>query len=354
MELARAAVEARLAACGQVAGPVASTYWWNDELERAEEWFVFFKLPADRYEALADVPGRAAQLRRAGDPRDPVRGRLTVVPQLDQRRDPAARLRRAAPSPAQCEPGQHGAARAGSPAPEPARGARPGFARADRQLPGGTFQLTMTGSSCSLPRVETVPVSSRNSRPSAGRQAEPARGEHPQHVTVRDQGDVAIREERRGPLEYPVDPLADLLDGLARVAGVAGNDPVPPQRPAGPVPLDLDGRDALVAAVVPFPQVRGRSWSPMSRPAPAPRSAARCAGLAKTATSGAPATRGRTMGPQRRRAGDSPRGERDIGPPGVRPVRDHSVSPCRSKISSPMAPSSSDAAPAVPAAHGAS
>jgi periplasmic divalent cation tolerance protein len=53
MELAKAAVEARLAACGQVAGPVTSTYWWNDELERAEEWFVFFKLPADRYEALA-------------------------------------------------------------------------------------------------------------------------------------------------------------------------------------------------------------------------------------------------------------------------------------------------------------
>ena len=53
MELAKAAVEARLAACGQVAGPVASTYWWNDELERAEEWFVFLKLPADRYEELA-------------------------------------------------------------------------------------------------------------------------------------------------------------------------------------------------------------------------------------------------------------------------------------------------------------
>jgi len=53
MELARAAVEARLAACGQVAGPVASTYWWNDELERSEEWFVFLKLPADRYEELA-------------------------------------------------------------------------------------------------------------------------------------------------------------------------------------------------------------------------------------------------------------------------------------------------------------
>ena len=53
MELAKAAVEARLAACGQVAGPVASMYWWNDELERSEEWFVFLKLPADRYDELA-------------------------------------------------------------------------------------------------------------------------------------------------------------------------------------------------------------------------------------------------------------------------------------------------------------
>lgn len=53
MELARAAVEARLAACGQVAGPCASTYWWNDEIERAEEWFVFLKTPADRYDELA-------------------------------------------------------------------------------------------------------------------------------------------------------------------------------------------------------------------------------------------------------------------------------------------------------------
>ena len=36
-----------------MAGPIASTYWWNDEIERAEEWFVFFKLPADRYQELA-------------------------------------------------------------------------------------------------------------------------------------------------------------------------------------------------------------------------------------------------------------------------------------------------------------
>ena len=53
MELARAAVQARIAACGQVAGPIASTYWWDEDVERAEEWFVFFKLPADRYDELA-------------------------------------------------------------------------------------------------------------------------------------------------------------------------------------------------------------------------------------------------------------------------------------------------------------
>jgi periplasmic divalent cation tolerance protein len=53
IELSRAAVEARLAACAQVTGPVASTYWWNEGLERAEEWLVLLKLPADRYEELA-------------------------------------------------------------------------------------------------------------------------------------------------------------------------------------------------------------------------------------------------------------------------------------------------------------
>jgi periplasmic divalent cation tolerance protein len=33
---------------------VASTYWWENSLERAEEWLVIFKLPADRYQQLAD------------------------------------------------------------------------------------------------------------------------------------------------------------------------------------------------------------------------------------------------------------------------------------------------------------
>src|ERR1039458_1754080 len=54
MELGHAAVAARLAACAQVAGPVASTFWWEDGIERAEEWMVMLKLPADRYTELAD------------------------------------------------------------------------------------------------------------------------------------------------------------------------------------------------------------------------------------------------------------------------------------------------------------
>lgn len=53
-ELAQAAVTERLAACAQVAGPVASSYWWEGELQRSEEWLVLLKLPASRYEDLAE------------------------------------------------------------------------------------------------------------------------------------------------------------------------------------------------------------------------------------------------------------------------------------------------------------
>jgi periplasmic divalent cation tolerance protein len=48
MEIARAAVQARLAAGCQVAGPMTATFWWNDEIERAEEWLVLLKTTADR------------------------------------------------------------------------------------------------------------------------------------------------------------------------------------------------------------------------------------------------------------------------------------------------------------------
>jgi periplasmic divalent cation tolerance protein len=46
--LARGAVEARLAACAQVDGPVTSYYHWEGRLESAEEFRVWFKyLPAN-------------------------------------------------------------------------------------------------------------------------------------------------------------------------------------------------------------------------------------------------------------------------------------------------------------------
>lgn len=53
VEIAHAAVEARLAACAQVAGPIASTYWWEGSVEKAEEWLVMLKLPAERFDDLA-------------------------------------------------------------------------------------------------------------------------------------------------------------------------------------------------------------------------------------------------------------------------------------------------------------
>jgi periplasmic divalent cation tolerance protein len=50
--LARGAVEARLAACAQVHGPMSSTYWWRGEVETATEWQVVFKTTAEAYPAL--------------------------------------------------------------------------------------------------------------------------------------------------------------------------------------------------------------------------------------------------------------------------------------------------------------
>ncbi|GAB3680728.1 divalent-cation tolerance protein CutA [Actinocorallia lasiicapitis] len=52
-ELARSAVEERLAACAQVVGPITATYWWEGEVETADEWMVLFKTTADRFQELA-------------------------------------------------------------------------------------------------------------------------------------------------------------------------------------------------------------------------------------------------------------------------------------------------------------
>ncbi|MFI9779864.1 divalent-cation tolerance protein CutA [Streptomyces sp. NPDC051956] len=50
--LAAGAVEARLAACAQIAGPVMSVYRWQGNTETAQEWQVLLKTTAEGYEAL--------------------------------------------------------------------------------------------------------------------------------------------------------------------------------------------------------------------------------------------------------------------------------------------------------------
>ncbi|MEV6922908.1 divalent-cation tolerance protein CutA [Dactylosporangium sp. NPDC051485] len=50
--LGRAVVEARLAACAQVLGPMSSTYWWRGEVRVTDEWLIVFKTSADRFAEL--------------------------------------------------------------------------------------------------------------------------------------------------------------------------------------------------------------------------------------------------------------------------------------------------------------
>lgn len=53
-ELARGAVQARVAACAQVLGPLASTYWWEGSVATDEEWQVQFKTTAGAYSGLEE------------------------------------------------------------------------------------------------------------------------------------------------------------------------------------------------------------------------------------------------------------------------------------------------------------
>src|SRR5215831_21066093 len=52
--LARSAVEARLAACGQVVGPITSVYRWEGAVETAAEWMVVFKTTQAASAALVE------------------------------------------------------------------------------------------------------------------------------------------------------------------------------------------------------------------------------------------------------------------------------------------------------------
>jgi len=50
--LAKGAVETRLAAGGQVVGPVTSVYWHLGEFGTGEEWVAMLKTTEDNYDAL--------------------------------------------------------------------------------------------------------------------------------------------------------------------------------------------------------------------------------------------------------------------------------------------------------------
>jgi len=51
-KIADALVDAKLAACVQVIGPISSTYRWKGKVETAEEWLCIIKTRASLYEEL--------------------------------------------------------------------------------------------------------------------------------------------------------------------------------------------------------------------------------------------------------------------------------------------------------------
>jgi periplasmic divalent cation tolerance protein len=48
-KIGRHLLDRRLAGCVQVSGPISSTYWWEDKLETAEEWYCIIKTTSARY-----------------------------------------------------------------------------------------------------------------------------------------------------------------------------------------------------------------------------------------------------------------------------------------------------------------
>jgi periplasmic divalent cation tolerance protein len=50
--LARGIVDARLAACVQIVGPIRSLYWWQGSIDDAREWQLVIKTTSERLSAL--------------------------------------------------------------------------------------------------------------------------------------------------------------------------------------------------------------------------------------------------------------------------------------------------------------
>lgn len=54
-EIVNRALNERLAACGQILGPVDSTYWWNGKRECQSEWLCVFKTTESLLGRLRDL-----------------------------------------------------------------------------------------------------------------------------------------------------------------------------------------------------------------------------------------------------------------------------------------------------------
>jgi periplasmic divalent cation tolerance protein len=52
LQIARSVIEARLAACAQVVGPITSTYRWQGAINVDEEYLLLMKTTASRYADL--------------------------------------------------------------------------------------------------------------------------------------------------------------------------------------------------------------------------------------------------------------------------------------------------------------
>jgi periplasmic divalent cation tolerance protein len=53
--LQRVLLEERAAACVQILGPVHSAYWWQGEIEEAEEWLCVAKTRESEYQRLESL-----------------------------------------------------------------------------------------------------------------------------------------------------------------------------------------------------------------------------------------------------------------------------------------------------------
>lgn len=52
--IGRRLLEARLAGCVQIIGPIRSIYWWRNVIEEADEWICLIKTRAELYDVVEE------------------------------------------------------------------------------------------------------------------------------------------------------------------------------------------------------------------------------------------------------------------------------------------------------------